>query len=181
MRFTLPAITLRKRLLPVLVAVATGLISSTSVAAADTESSVPQTWQMLDYLATDYAGAVRNGAVISQSEYAEMREFSRTARSRIQALPTRATSPTLEAGADALIADIDAKGSPADVSRRTHALADALLRAYPITTRPPHTPDLFRGASLYTRPCATCHGATGHGDGPVGIRLDPRPVDFTAQ
>lgn len=158
-----------------------GLLLSVVAAGEDGRATVPQTWQMLDYLATDYSGAVKNGAIISGSEYAEMREFSRTARSRIQALPPTDASTTLLAGADALVAQIDAKASPADVSRSAHRLADALLKAYPIATGPQGTPDLAQGAALYEQRCAACHGASGKGDGPVGLRLSPPPVDFTAQ
>jgi high-affinity iron transporter len=60
-------------------------------------------------------------------------------------------------------------------------LADALLQAYPVPTAPPHAPDLTRGATLYQEQCAACHGATGHGDGPAGVKLTPRPIDFTDQ
>jgi mono/diheme cytochrome c family protein len=35
------------------------------------------------------------------------------------------------------------------------------------------------GAKNYARLCQTCHGATGHGDGPGGLSLQPRPRDFT--
>jgi high-affinity iron transporter len=136
---------------------------------------------MLDYLAADYAGAVKDGAVISGSEYSEMREFSRTAKSRIQALPATTASATLLAGADSLIAQIDAKAAPADVARSAHMLADALLRAYPIETGPRRAPDLAQGATLYEQQCAVCHGSAGKGDGPVGVRLSPPPVNFTAQ
>lgn len=162
-----------------LAAGAVGLLSSIAAAAGEGVTTVPQTWQMIDYLATDYAGAVRDGAVISTSEYSEMREFSRTARSRIQALPPTASSVALLAQADTLIAQIDAKASPAEVARSAHALADALLKAYPIATGPQRTPDLARGAALYQQQCAACHGATGKGDGPVGLRLSPPPVNFT--
>jgi high-affinity iron transporter len=136
---------------------------------------------MLDYLASDYPGAVKDGAVISTSEYSEMREFSRTARNQIQALPPTTASPALLAGADALIAQIDAKASPDDVARSAHKLADALLQAYPIATGPQRTPDLAQGAALYEQRCAACHGSTGKGDGPLGVRLSPPPVNFTAQ
>ena len=149
--------------------------------AQSASSSVPQTWQMLDYLAADYAGAVQHGAVTSASEYAEMREFAATARRRLQALkPTQAT-PSLLVQADSLIASIDAKASPTQVARQAHALADALLQAYPIPTAPERAPDLARGATLYRDQCAACHGATGHGDGPVGLQLSPHPVNFTDQ
>lgn len=159
---------------------AVGFLLSVIAAGREVAATVPQTWQMIDYLATDYAGAVKDGAVISTSEYSEMREFSRTARSQIQALPPTASSPALLAGANALIAQIDAKASPAEISRSAHMLADALLKAYPIATGPQRTPDLVQGAALYQQQCAACHGATGKGDGPVGVRLSPPPVNFTA-
>ncbi|WP_343162742.1 FTR1 family protein [Oleiagrimonas sp. C23AA] len=140
---------------------------------------MPQTWQMLDYLATDYAGAVKDGAIVSASEYAEMREFATTARQRIQALPSNAARPALLTQADQLVALVNAKAPAARVSQQAHALAAALLKAYPIPTAPDHAPNLARGAALYQARCAACHGATGHGDGPAGRQLDPRPVDFT--
>ncbi|WP_345781048.1 FTR1 family protein [Dyella humicola] len=149
--------------------------------AADAPASVSQTWQMLDYLATDYAGAVNNGAVVSASEYDEMREFARNARDQIRALPSSPGSAALQQQADHLVASIDAKASQAQVAREAHALADALLQSYPVPTAPAHAPDLARGAALYQAQCAACHGAGGRGDGPVGLRLSPRPVDFTQQ
>ena len=156
-------------------------ISALPARAEDAPATVPQTWQMLDYLATDYAGAVKNGAVISASEYAEMREFTSTARSRIGALPPTATRPALMKQADTLVASVDAKAAPAQVATQAHALADALLQAYPVPTAPEHAPDLARGATLYQNQCAACHGATGHGDGPAGLQLSPRPVNFNDQ
>ena len=37
-----------------------------------------------------------------------------------------------------------------------------------------------RGAEVYERRCAGCHGARGDGNGPAATFLDPRPRDFTA-
>ncbi len=151
------------------------------VRAEETPPAVSQTWQMLDYLATDYAGAVNNGAVVSASEYDEMREFARNARERIHALPPSPASTELLKQADALAASIDAKASQAQVAQQAHALADALLQAYPVPTSPTHAPDLTRGATLFQSQCAACHGTTGQGDGPVGRTLSPRPINFTDQ
>lgn len=150
-------------------------------ALAQDTTTVPQTWQMLDYLATDYAGAVKDGAVLSTSEYAEMREFTATARARIAALKPTAATPDLLLQADALVASVDNKAAPSEVGSQAHALADALLQSYPVPTAPEHTPDLARGAALFQTQCAACHGTTGHGDGPAGLQLNPRPVDFTDQ
>ena len=44
---------------------------------------------------------------------------------------------------------------------------------------PPQRPSLERGALLYGDNCATCHGATGSGDGPDVAELDLDPANFT--
>jgi high-affinity iron transporter len=158
-------------------------LPDTPAAAAATTAPAPadvsQTWQMLDYLATDYAGAVRDGQVVSASEYAEMREFAGTVRQRLAQLPERPGSPSLRAQAARLVELIEARAAPADVSRQAHALADALLAAYPVPTAPTRQPSLARGAALYQQVCAACHGLHGQGDGPAGAALDPPPIDFT--
>lgn len=37
----------------------------------------------------------------------------------------------------------------------------------------------FDAAGSYATYCASCHGATGEGDGVVGAALDPKPADFS--
>src|SRR3546814_14240867 len=54
-----------------------------------------------------------------------------------------------------------------------------LLEAYPVPRGPDHAPDLSGAAALYQQNCASCHGATGAGDGPVSAGMDPPPIDFT--
>ena len=34
------------------------------------------------------------------------------------------------------------------------------------------------GGALYAERCASCHGATGAGDGPAAAALDPKPADL---
>jgi mono/diheme cytochrome c family protein len=43
---------------------------------------------------------------------------------------------------------------------------------------PPDERSLAIGRDVYTTYCETCHGETGHGDGPTGLRLVPRPADL---
>ncbi|HEX7126183.1 MAG TPA: c-type cytochrome [Thermodesulfobacteriota bacterium] len=39
--------------------------------------------------------------------------------------------------------------------------------------------DVQRGQQLFAQNCATCHGASGHGDGPAAAALNPKPQDLT--
>jgi mono/diheme cytochrome c family protein len=44
----------------------------------------------------------------------------------------------------------------------------------------PHAGDSVHGKALYEKYCHYCHGPKGRGDGPVGIAITPKPVDFTS-
>ena len=43
---------------------------------------------------------------------------------------------------------------------------------------PPDERSLAIGRDVYAQNCETCHGETGRGDGPAGLRLVPRPADL---
>src|SRR5690606_31467889 len=161
-------------LLPVL---AVALLAAASVVRANPQ--VQLTWQLLDYIAVDYAGAVKDGQVISDFEYAEMSEFSATVGERLAQLPEHEALAGLQEQAAALQAAVEAKADPAEVERLARALADGLLQAYPVPQAPATLPDLAAGDALYQQYCATCHGTTGAGDGPAAAALDPPPIDFT--
>jgi mono/diheme cytochrome c family protein len=49
----------------------------------------------------------------------------------------------------------------------------------PRTVMTPSPELIARGRELYDRSCATCHGATGGGDGPAAAGLVPKPRVFT--
>ena len=156
------------------------LLTLTFGARADNVISVvPQTWQMLDYLATDYAGAVDQGKIINEAEFAEMQEFSTVVRTQITTLPEHADKAVVLEQAERLITLVGNKADPAEVASQAHQLADILLAAYPVPTSPAVAPDLARGATLYQSHCASCHGVKGGGDGPASIGLDPPAIAFT--
>ena len=72
--------------------------STISVARAQTkgpEQEVRQLWQLLDYVAVDYPGAVQDGVVISTMEYEEMQEFSARAHTQVLALPRHSSQAQL--------------------------------------------------------------------------------------
>src|SRR5690242_5663701 len=99
------------RLLAVLCVLAGTLTLARPALAANDDVQV--SWRLLDYLGVDYAGAVKNGAVISASEYSEMREFSASVRQRIAALPANPAKAALVSQSDQLVAAIDRKADPA--------------------------------------------------------------------
>ena len=144
-----------------------------------TIQSVRQTWKLLDYLAVDYGGAVTDGQVTSPSEFAEMNEFAEVAHNSVAALPAKPEQAALVTLSDELKAAIAAHSQITDVARIAHALADGLLAAYPVPMAPSSPPDVARGAAVYASRCAVCHGLTGAGDGPAGLKLNPRPIAFT--
>ena len=103
------------------------LLAAAPMAQAQEASSSQTAWRLLDYLSVDYAGAVKDGKIISPSEYAEMNEFAGQVRERIAGLPATKAQPDLLAKAESLQATIAAKQEPAVVSAKAHALANDLL------------------------------------------------------
>jgi high-affinity iron transporter len=148
-------------------------------APAAAPADVQTTWQLLDYLAVDYGGAVHDGKVVSASEYAEMREFSASARDKIAALPASPAKAALVAESKRFASLIEAKAGPADVASAAHALGQHLLAAYPVPLGPRQTPDLNRGDQLFQQNCASCHGAKGDAQTPMARQLNPPPIAFT--
>jgi copper transport protein len=57
------------------------------------------------------------------------------------------------------------------------ALAGAYRASQP-NPFPPTPASLAQGQQIYGANCASCHGATGRGDGPASFSLRPRPADF---
>lgn len=146
---------------------------------AGQEQQVRQLWQLLDYVAVDYSGAVSNGAVISDVEYQEMREFSDSALTQSKALPPHASREQLVTLATQLREAVLQKAEPDKVADLAQRAGNLLLAAYPIPVSPRSAPELAQGQRLYQAQCATCHGTAGGGDGPAAKQLEPKPIDFT--
>jgi high-affinity iron transporter len=160
---------------PLLAALAALLCAAPALAAGN---DVQTTWQMLNYMSVDYAGAVSGGKVISQSEYAEMREFSGSVRQQIAALPANPAKAALVSKADGFVVAVDRKESPEQIRMLANDLGDGLLKAYPVALAPARVPDLARGESLFNQTCASCHGLNGDAKTPAAAQLDPPPIAF---
>lgn len=152
---------------------------SAIVVAQGVQTQSRQLWQLLDYIAVDYPGAVENGQIISETEYAEMKEFGEVAQFELDNLPAHPNKAGLLGQAKALQQKIQNKSDPAQVAQAARELAQGVHNAYPFPTEPDTPPDLKVGNQLYQANCVQCHGASGKGNGPLAAQLDPTPTDFT--
>lgn len=149
-----------------------------TAALADT-ASVQIAWRMLDYIAVDYPEAVHDGAVVSESEFAEMTEFATSARLRIAELPASGAQPDLLQRAEVLETLIADRASASAVAAAARALAADLIKEYPVPLTPAEPPDFSRGRKLFVQNCVSCHGVNGDGNGPASPGLVPPPIAFT--
>lgn len=154
-----------------------------SLASPAAEQSVDQqvmtSLHMLDYVGVDYPEFVQNGEVLNAAEYDEQIEFSRRVIETLERLPARVGQTALVAQAKVLQAAIHAKADGQQVTGMTADLSRELLRAYPIVIAPRQAPAVGKAAAIYEAQCASCHGATGHGDGPlVTEAMEPPPANF---
>jgi high-affinity iron transporter len=165
---------LNKHLL--LVCLVTGCASTPGPAARPGGDDVRRFCAILDYVSSDYAGAVKDGQVLSEGEYEEQRSFVRDAAALATKLPASAGDAAGElAKVSALV---DAKASPDEVAGAARALARRVLDATGVVLAPSVAPSRPRGAELYAADCASCHGKDGGGDGPAAAALNPKPRNF---
>ena len=161
-----------------LLALLLALIVAAPAPAYARDAGLRQVVGILDYVASDYAGAVDDaGRVTQPSEFREQLGLVDEARALAgQDLP--ATDPVLADLAD-LRAAVVAHASPAEVRAKCRTLRKALVDGHGLVLAPERVPDQEHGKSLYTSSgCAGCHGATGAADTPVAATLDPRPANL---
>lgn len=164
------------RWLMVLLLATYALVGGPAHAADTTETKAKQIWQLLDYVAVDYGGAVNNGTVLKVSEYAEMQEFAATDERQLGELPSQNDKGRLLQQATELRRAVANKADPATVAQMAHVLSSAVQKAYPFQVAPAAIPDLARGAQVFQSQCAACHGSQGRGDGPLAASLNPKPT-----
>lgn len=134
--------------------------------------------QLVDYMGVDYPEAVQNGAIINEFEYAEMQEFAGRIQSEIDQLEPTAATAELKTLSQQLSAGVAGMIDPPAIAGMTQAIRELLMSNYEIVLTPVGIPDLNRARMLYTENCASCHGETGLGNGPLAVGMEPAPTDF---
>lgn len=119
---------------------------------------------LLDYLAKDYGGAVQNGKVLSESEYAEQKEFASIVQKSAQAIDSFKKDAQFEDKINALVAKIEVKASAEEVAKDARSLQAQAIKLAGIEVAPVDWPNLPEGKTLFQQNCAACHGETGRGD-----------------
>src|SRR5579871_6750147 len=135
-------------------AAALSLAIAPSSADAD-EGDLQRLAALVDYVAADYPGAVRDGRVVAQTEYDEQRGLVRDAAALARALP----APDA-ASRDALLADlaaveraVDGKQSPGAVLAACRAARARLVDRFGLTLAPSAPPSAERARNLYRDAC----------------------------
>jgi mono/diheme cytochrome c family protein len=134
--------------------------------------------QMLDYVSRDYALAVSNGKIIDEDEYVEQLVVSESALEVGDQVKAISAQPAIRADILGLIALIKEKAQPEAVKKQALKARDAIYVAAGTATAPLNWPSLAQGKQVFTAHCASCHGATGNGQGIAAQALTPRPMNF---
>ncbi|MBI1859958.1 MAG: cytochrome c, partial [Deltaproteobacteria bacterium] len=134
---------------------------------------------LLGYIALDYSGAVEKAGVVSApSEYSEMLEFVDSAIKEAAGIPAASNDVVVARGLKELKRRILGKAAPEEVANLAKSLENRVAQVCDVKRIPTSWPSLASGQKKYLQNCAQCHGVTGHGDGPAGGSLDPKPADF---
>lgn len=141
------------------------------------ERAVRRIVALLDYVAADYGGAVKDGAIVDETEYREQLQFLKEAGERVGQLPSgpRGEASVLIGEAEQLA---QSRASATAVGQAMRKARAVLVGGYGVQLGPSLPPSMVRAGALFTTHCASCHGAHGGGDGPNAPTLRPRPRSF---
>ena len=156
------------------------LVAATATATAAAPSvdakAVEQLAALVSYVAADYAGAVKDGAITAQAEYDEQKEMLGEARA-VAAKIAPAGGPLVDDVAR-LEAAFARKASEKELAAAAQAVGKRLLDDYGLRLAPTAPPSEERARTVYATTCAQCHGPEGRGDGPQAKALNPPPLSF---
>jgi mono/diheme cytochrome c family protein len=132
---------------------------------------------LVDYVAKDYPGAVRDGQIADKAEHEELRRLLTDATEAARGTPAEVRDE-LGRAVGALVTAFDDRRAAPDIEQLAAVVVAATRRRLDLGDVPSKRPDPARGAELYVTHCAVCHGEDGSADTPAAQRLTPRPAIF---
>jgi len=143
------------------------------------ESNIQTIIHLLDYLSKDYPAAVKNGAIIDEGEYLEMKEFSETILSLSQKLElTKKQADQIHQDLMELKISVLNKVSHQKIKAVTSKVKWAIINFTEFEISPSNWPNIDNGQKLFLNNCIQCHGASGNGKGKLAVGLNPAPTNF---
>jgi high-affinity iron transporter len=177
------------RLILIIVLVAAGItgivgFAPISITGVASQVVVPDSAQLVRRVATtsrlaaeEYRLGVKGGRVVLAPEVEEAKLFLAEAQAAAGKLPPKQAGPVMTE-LTALIAMVSRVGPPDSIANRVELLVTALARelAVVLDELPASAPTLAQGRTVYQAQCASCHGVTGGGDGPLSFGMTPAPA-----
>ena len=143
------------------------------------ESNIQTIIHLLDYLSKDYPAAVKNGVIIDEGEYLEMKEFSETILSLSKKLElTKKQANQIQRNLMDLKANVLNKVSHQKIKAVTSKVKWAIINFTEFEISPLNWPNIDNGQKLFLNNCIQCHGASGNGKGKLAVGLNPAPTNF---
>lgn len=133
---------------------------------------------LLNYIASDYPGAVQHGKVISKLEYDEQVEFSLSVIQIAQSEKVFQGSQTIVPELKQLRKLVFEKAPEEKIRKVVDRIKAQVFLTSGLQQAPKKWPNLQHGKELYSKNCVQCHGVNGHGDGPSSGSLEPKASNF---
>jgi high-affinity iron transporter len=122
----------------------------------------------------EYGKAIdKQGRLISAQEYQETNDFLVDAQRSAERLSGSSAAPA-QSLLDSIVVAVQARRPPAAVAQLERRFATVLGNEARLEL-PSSALDVAEGRAIYAQRCASCHGASGLGDGPAGRGLNPAP------
>jgi high-affinity iron transporter len=148
------------------------LLAASTLAAQD--NSAKRVSSIVSVAVEEYAKAIdERGVLISADEYQETAGFLADAREIAAKLPGY-DGPQVRAVLDTLIHDVAVRRPPSEL-RLLHQRFLAALGSAGAMDLPTAPLDTAAGHALFASSCASCHGISGLGDGPMAKSLSTPP------
>nr|WP_294900374.1 FTR1 family protein [uncultured Pedobacter sp.] len=136
---------------------------------------------LLDYISQDYSKAVKNGKIVSTSEYNEMLDFTQQSVSLFDSVSISVSIPDHGQFKDQfseLLNSIQKKQSKEIISAGAQKIKKQFLLLDLVDISPEGYPNIGKGKVLFLTHCQPCHGEYGKADGPLSASFTPPPANF---